>query len=448
MTEGASPAVALSLRDLRVRFGARTALDGVSLDVRAGEFVALAGPNGSGKSTLLRVALGLLAPDGGTATLFGEEVGRLSFRERARRVAWVPQEEAPRDNVELVRYVLYGRYPHLGPFEGEAPEDRRRALEVLRQVGLADRAHDGILEISGGERQRTLLARALAQEAPLLLLDEPTAHLDIGHQLDLLVRVRALASGRGLAVVAAIHDLNLAARFADRVAVLSRGRVVADGPPAAVLSPGLLRTVWGIAADLRQDRRTGIPYLVTRLATEPPERPSPGAPAGRVHVVGGGGAAAPILGRLHDAGYLVSLGAVPLLDTDAEAAELLGLPVALEAPFAPLSEEVRARHRTLLAEADAVVVAPFAVGPSNLANLEDVAALPGARRVLLVAAPDEAALDFTGGQATALRGRLRDRGAETVPEEELLAALRRDRGPRPDALSGGVAAAATATAPR
>lgn len=415
---------ALELRDLEVRYGERRALSGVSLTVPEGQFVALAGPNGSGKTTLIRAALGFLAPSEGTVEVFGDALSTLTPRERALRVAWVPQDETPRDDVPLLDYVLYGRYAHQGMLEGESEEDRQLAYALLEEVGLADRAHDGVLSISGGERQRVVLARALAQEPRLLLLDEPTSHLDIGHQLDVLGRVRALARARSVTVVAAMHDLNLAARFSDRIVVLSRGRVVADGMPATVLSEAILRRVWGVAAELRKDPRSGTPFLIPYpLPTE-----LPGAEAvsslGIVHVIGGGGAASPYLRALHDAGIPLSAGALNLLDSDSETAEALGIPVVQELPFAPLGPEARARHRAFLAAARAIVVAPFAVGPSNVANLED--AIPYAREkpLWLVAEPPIGERDFSGGVARRRYAELLEAGAQEVRgTEELLKRL-------------------------
>jgi iron complex transport system ATP-binding protein len=409
---------AVRVTRLGVRFGARVALHDVEFDVAAGEFIALAGPNGSGKTTLLRALLGFLTPDDGAVELFGSPVEELSIRERARRVAWVPQEEALRDDVPLSQYVLYGRYPHHRPLDRDTETDRALVERILREVGLEDRAADGILSISGGERQRAILARALAQRTPLLLLDEPTSHLDIAHQLDLLSRVRALSRNEGVTVIAALHDLNLAARYADRIVVLSRGRRVADGSPRNVLSEDLLARVWGVDAELAVDSRSGLPYLLPRrLVTETPPSPSTLSP-GPVHVVGGGGAGAPLLRGLVDEGFRVTAGALHLLDTDAETAESLGVVAAVEGPFAPLSEETRAHHRVLLGEAHVIVVAAFAVGPSNLANLEDV--VPFARRtpVVVVDPLPDTSLDFTGGAATAAREALRSAGATFVPDPE------------------------------
>lgn len=420
-----SDGAALRLRRVTVRFGERTALQVVDLEIPRGQFVALAGPNGSGKTTLLRAALGFLSPDTGSVELFGREVLRLSVAERARRVAWVPQEENPRDDAPLLEYVLYGRYAHLGWLQGESAGDRETALRALRAVGLEDRARDGILSVSGGERQRAILARALVQEAPLVLLDEPTSHLDIAHQIDLLSRVRELSRERGVTIVAALHDLNLAARFSDRIVVLSRGRRVADGIPSTVLSEELLARVWGVVADLRRDPRTGTPYLLPHHLVPPA---SPGAATflgkGPVHVVGGGGSAAPFLRALSEAGYRVTAGALHLLDSDLETAENLGALTAVEVPFAPIGEEVRARLRSLLDAATAIVVAPFPVGPSNLPNLEEVERQLGRVPVLLVRRPTNEEWDFTGGRARTLDEGLRRGGAiEVANASEMLTAV-------------------------
>ncbi|MFZ0699366.1 MAG: ABC transporter ATP-binding protein [Thermoplasmata archaeon] len=414
MTEAGSPALPLRFEGMSAGYGDRPALRDIDLVVRPGEFVALAGPNGSGKTTLLRTVLGFVTPTSGRVELFGDRVEDLSVRERARRVAWLPQEESPRDDVRLLDYVMYGRYALHGGLEGDSTEDYDLARSILEQVGLADRADDGILSISGGERQRAVLGRALAQTTPLLLLDEPTSHLDIGHQLDLLARVRDLSHRRGVTVVAALHDLNLAARFADRIVVLSRGRRVADGAPMEVLSEELLVRVWGVVADLRREPRTGMPYLIPHRLAVAVEAPGPGSGFGPVHLIGGGGAAAPYLWALADDGYALTVGPLHLLDSDAEVAQSLAVAAPIEAPFAPLGPEVRERHRSLLRRARAIVVAPVAIGPANLANLEDL--LPFSTRVpiFLVAKPPIADRDFTGGRATEIYGELRAAGAREV----------------------------------
>ncbi len=426
-----SIAPALSVEGVTVRYDDRTALSHIDLAARSGELVALTGPNGSGKTPMIRAALGLVPTAGGTVRLFGDPTTSLTIRERARRVAWVPQDEAPQDNVRVFDYVLYGRFAHLPPFTGEGPLDRAAATRALEDVGLADRRGSGILELSGGERQRLLLARGLAQEAPLLLLDEPTAHLDIGHQLDLLDRVRRLTRERNVCAVAALHDLNLAGRYADRVVVLSRGHVVADGPPETTLNVGVLRAVWGVEAERRRDPRTGATYLVP-YGPSVPASVRPAGSRGPIHIIGGGGAAVPILHRLSEAGWSLSAGVLPLLDSDAEAADELGVPFVPEIPFAPIGEEAQARLRERLGEARAIVVAPIAVGPSNLANLEALRGWPSRVPVLFVETDPFDRRDFTGGAAARVRADLLEEGAYVVADvNELLRRL--------DGLSMGAA---------
>ena len=231
----------------------------VSFAVGAGELVGLCGPNGAGKSTLLRLMLGLHAPSAGHVTLAGTALGGLSRRQIARHAALLPQD-APADVPLSVREaVSLGRLPHLGRLQPETAADVaavERALEATDTAALAERP---LTELSGGERHRVHLARALAQEAPLLLLDEPIAGLDIAHQLAAMDLLRATA-GAGRAVVVALHDLALAARRCDRILLLAGGALAADASPADVLTSETLARVFGVRADVRIDA-TGRPVL-------------------------------------------------------------------------------------------------------------------------------------------------------------------------------------------
>jgi iron complex transport system ATP-binding protein len=233
-------------------YGARPVFRDVGFAVGPGELVALCGPNGAGKSTLLRLLLGLHMPSAGSVRLGGELVGRLSRRQIARRAALLPQD-APADLPLTVREaVALGRLPHLERFQTESEADLdavARALALTDTAALADRP---VTEISGGERQRVHLARALAQEAPLLLLDEPIAGLDLSHQLQALDLLRATVdTGRGALV--ALHDLSLAARRCDRMLLLAEGALRADAAPAEVLTPETLARHFGVRAEVRTD---------------------------------------------------------------------------------------------------------------------------------------------------------------------------------------------------
>jgi iron complex transport system ATP-binding protein len=252
----------LEARGVTFGYPGRDVLRDVSLALSAGELVALAGPNGAGKSTLLRLLLGLHAPRAGTVTLGGRSVATLARREIARVAALLPQEgEGPAELPLTVREVVsLGRLPHLGRFQPEGPEDERavaRALDATDTAFLADRP---MAELSGGERHRVHLARALAQGASILLLDEPTAGLDLVHQLQALDLLRATVDeGRG--AIVALHDLSLAARRCDRIVLLADGAVHADAPPADVLTPQTLARVFGVRAEVRVDG-AGRPFVV------------------------------------------------------------------------------------------------------------------------------------------------------------------------------------------
>jgi iron complex transport system ATP-binding protein len=248
------------VRGIRAGYREREVLRGVDLVANAGELVALIGPNGAGKSTLLRVIGGLLRPTVGTVTIDGTDVTALDRRAIARQIAVVPQVFETLFPFTVREIVALGRTSRLGPLGTLGADDARavaRALDDLDAAGLAERRID---RVSGGERQRAVLAMALAQEAGVLLLDEPTAHLDPTHQRATLERVAALARARGLAVVAVLHDLNLAAAFASRVVLLADGAVVRDGEPRTVITAELVSAVFG--AGLRVVMHDGRPFVI------------------------------------------------------------------------------------------------------------------------------------------------------------------------------------------
>jgi cobalamin transport system ATP-binding protein len=226
-------------------------LDGVSLDVPEGAIVALLGPNGSGKTTLLRVLSGLLPPSTGEVRLEGRDVRTLARRELARKLAVVPQETHLAFDFTVIDLVLMGRYPHLGAFELEGAQDVAIARDALAATGTAALEDRRFSTLSGGEKQRVVIAAALAQATGILLLDEPTASLDLGFQLEVTALLRQLNRDRGITMVVSTHDLNLAAALAHDVVLLRRGRVLAHGPVADVLTVDSIRALYGVDAEVR-----------------------------------------------------------------------------------------------------------------------------------------------------------------------------------------------------
>jgi iron complex transport system ATP-binding protein len=235
---------ALALRGLTVELGGASVVDRVAAEVAHGEWVALIGPNGAGKSTLMRAAAGLVRYRGSVA-LGGEEVSRLRRRELARRLAFVPQSPLLPPSMRVDEYVLLGRTAHIPSFASESDRDHDAAGRALRRLDLEPLAGRPLGTLSGGEQQRAVLARALAQEAPVLLLDEPTSSLDVGRQQQALELVAALREQGELTVLSAMHDLTLAAQYADRLLLLSRGRLVAEGPPAEIATEALVSEHYG-----------------------------------------------------------------------------------------------------------------------------------------------------------------------------------------------------------
>jgi iron complex transport system ATP-binding protein len=234
----------ITLDGVGVRYGAAPALAGVTAQVQAGEWLGIIGPNGAGKTTLLRSIACLVRHDG-KITIGGEPTSGMRRRRLARLVAYVPQLPQLPPEMTVGDYVLLGRTPHIGYLSMETDADRRICAELLERLALSPMAGRRLATLSGGERQRIVMARALAQQAPVLLLDEPTSALDLGRRVDALELVDELRRERSLTVLSAVHDLTLAGQFADRLLLLDGGRVAASGPPASVLRDDVLAPHFG-----------------------------------------------------------------------------------------------------------------------------------------------------------------------------------------------------------
>jgi iron complex transport system ATP-binding protein len=267
--------VSLELDSLSVDIGGRRIVTDISLRVPDGSFAGLLGPNGSGKSTILKAIYRVHRPASGRVLLDGGDLLSLRAQDAARRVAVVGQEFTLEFDFTVAEMVMIGRTPHKRSFDRDNDTDRAIADRAMAQVGCADLAHRGFNTLSGGEKQRVLIAAAIAQGADHLILDEPTNHLDIRYQVEIL----ELVSGLGVTVLAAIHDLSLAALFCDTVHLIGGGRLIAAGPPAAVLTADIVRAAYGTDVLVIDHPETGTPHLIPRRArSADPATPGPSRP--------------------------------------------------------------------------------------------------------------------------------------------------------------------------
>jgi iron complex transport system ATP-binding protein len=242
----------LEITDIHFKHGASAdeVLKGVSFRVESGHMTTLLGPNGSGKTTLFKCIAGLWRQQSGSITCNGREIGLLSVERRAKTLAVVPQEHEPPFPYSVFDAVLMGRVSHVSLFSSPAKEDRRRTQEAMEMVGIDHLAERSYTKISGGERQLVLIARALAQEAPLLLLDEPTSHLDFRNQIMILKKIRDIVKQRELTVLMTLHDPNHASLFSDRIVMLNGGTVISEGAPKDIISQQSLKALYGVDVDI------------------------------------------------------------------------------------------------------------------------------------------------------------------------------------------------------
>lgn len=348
----------VDIQEVVAGYGDRMVLDGVSLSVESSQVLGLIGPNGAGKTTLLRTMNGVVTPAAGTVRVGGADIHALSARNRGQRVATVPQSTDVAFTFTVRDVVAMGRTPYRSRFSRATDDDRTavdRALDRTDTRRFADRPVD---TLSGGERRRVLLARALAQDAPVLLLDEPTADLDIHHKVQTLELVRRLVDESGKTVVAAIHNVDLAARYCDTLAVLTDGTVRAHGPPEDVLTSPILEETFGGRVVVTTDPVMGTPS-VTAVDTPLPDGDTP-----RIHVLGHGVEAATTVARLVTAGYQCSAGVLPTGGIAAETAATLDIDAVTSPAFGTVEDSTVKRAADLVAAADVTVVIGTPHGPN------------------------------------------------------------------------------------
>ena len=405
----------IELRDVELDYGARVVLKQVSFMSGRGEFLGVIGPNGSGKTTLLKAISRIVPPSNGIILINDQALGNFSSLELSREMAVVPQATDPGFDFTVRDVVMMGRYPHIGSFRRERDEDREIIRKAMDTTGITHLSDRSVRAISGGELQRVIIARALAQQPRILLLDEPTAHLDLGQQMSILHAMKELS--RQIAVIGVFHDLNYAAHFCDRIILLHDHRILAMGRPEDVLTQDAIRTAFGIDVMVRKNPFTGRPVISP--LTKPENGRSKG---GRVHVICGGGEGSDLLVGLSAAGYQVTAGVLSVNDSDYRTTRMLGIPCISEPPFSPVSAGSMGELALILDETNVVVLTRGLWGAGNIGNLHVLESAKVRGIVILDShARDGEEWDFTGGKAAAILDGLGANGA--IPVREVSSAI-------------------------
>ncbi len=402
--------VVLTIDGVDCSYGSVKVLEDIHFAVESGKFLGILGPNGSGKTTLLRSISRVLKPKKGTIFIGDKDIYQLKSLEVAKQMAVVPQDTPITFDFTALEVVLMGRNPHMPRFRMESSEDLAVAKNSMELTSTWQFANRPVTELSGGERQRVIIARALTQEPQILLLDEPTTHLDICNQLEIMDLLRQLCETKKLLIIAVFHDFNLAARYCDSLILLKKGKIVAVGESNKTLTSENVKKVFNVDTIVKKHPVTGSLHVI------PISRPQNQKHKNIIiHIICGGGTGSPLMKILTDEGYTVTAGVLNLLDTDHETAQLLKIPTANEAPFSPITDEAHKANLQMISKTNVLIIAPTQFGGGNLRNLvaAEKALKLGIPIIILEDGPMEER-DFTKGKATSYMTKLKNSGAITV----------------------------------
>jgi len=382
----------VAVENLSVRLGHKVILKDINLTVRPGEFIGIIGPNGAGKTTLLRSLRGLCPVISGSVTVNGQPVTGMTDKQLARIMAYMQQDVNISFGFTALEVVLAGRYPYLEWWQNESDEDYALARQYMKFTGVEKLADKSVQRVSGGERQRILLAKVLAQETPLILLDEPTASLDLVYQEEIFRHCQTLCK-QGKAALLVAHDIKLAAKFCSRLILIADTRIVADGEPAQVITVDNLQKSYGLHSAVFTNPVTGHLDIHTYDCS------AEIAGQQTVHVIGGGASAGSIIRNLYEKAYTLSGGVFHYGDADADIAQAFAVDYLAGPAFCAISETLGQQNRAKIDAADWTVLCNLCYSRQNLDNLQ--AAFTARKLIIIEDTPIEER-DFTGGEAAAL----------------------------------------------
>ncbi len=405
----------LEIQNMSCGYGEQNVLENISFSVKKKEFLGIIGPNASGKSTLLRAIDRVIELNDGTISLDQNDMAKMDKKEIARKISVVPQEFSTNYSFSVLDMVTLGRTPHLEPLEVESEEDMtiiKKAMKMTKTWKLADRS---FTELSGGEKQRVVVAKALAQEPSLLLLDEPINHLDINKQQEILDLLKNLSEEEDKTIISTFHDLNKAARYCNSLILLHNKKIHSKGPPGKVLSEENIREVYGTEVSIRRKPETDsisvTPFSVTLTSAEEESLL-------KIHLICGGGTGKALMSPLLRRGHRLTAGVVSQLDDDYREARRLGISLVESSPFSRIGEKAIEENRKMIEQSDLVIITDMPIGKGNLKNLELANQAAKNKPVLIVGETPISERDFTDGKATEIFSTLEERSVKTVKDVE------------------------------
>jgi iron complex transport system ATP-binding protein len=417
-TDNILPEIEVSQLSYRYSNHPTDILSNINLAIPKGSFTGILGPNGSGKTTLLKCLTKVLPATSGRIILAGQNLAGLSAREIARIVGVVPQKWDAAFPFTVGELVIMGRFPHQKKFHYETADDYQIADEAMSLTQTLHLKHRPVTRLSGGELQRVIIAQALAQSPRILLLDEPTAALDIHHQLEIFEVIESLRKNRALTVVAVMHDLNLASHYCQQLVFLRNGSIFASGAPETVLTETNLKQVYGTKARVSIDPLTAKPFVRIYPATSITPITETNL---KIHLIGGGGSITELLEILRFHGFQLSCGVINIMDSDWLAAKELEISMVEVAPFSPITPEAQQMNLGFIANADVVVLGNIPFGSGNRENLQAaLSALENGKQVVVCDFTPILERDFTGGWAAEVYAKLNNKGAILVDNNQKL----------------------------
>lgn len=408
---------AIDVKNLEFGYKENPVIKNISFNIKSGSFVSIIGPNGSGKSTLLKTINSIYKANRGTISLYGKDISSYKKRELAKTIALVPQDTNIEYDFTVEDIVMMGRHPYKKRFETELETDHKivnEALELTNTLVLKDRA---INQISGGERQRAIIARALAQKPAVILLDEPTSNLDINHQMDILNLLKKLNKESGLTVVLVIHDINLACRYSDEIILLHKGEILGIGTPEEVITVENVEDAYNMNVAIEKNKYTDTIHLTPIEIKEK----NANLYHNRVHIICGGGSGQEIINKLYTEGFELSLGVLNVGDADWEHGKNLNIPMVEEIPFSGISDQSHYENIKVMEKSDIIVISNVPIGSGNLKNLLAAKdALEKGKKVYYLAENSQE-YDYTKGEAKKIMDQMINQGMVTIESiEELL----------------------------